>query len=399
MVSAFPRTGGGGAFGAAVATDVNSLAFPGIQHDGPCCQPVSGAKLVDTFGAPRSGGRRHEGIDIFADSGTPIHAISGGTVVQGFDGGNLGGVVVRIQGDDGRYYYYAHLKEGSVDHLQVGQRINAGEVIGQVGNTGNAATTPAHLHFQVRENGEWINPFEFIKDLPDTEEIVGGAAVPGAGQVVDPFAIDRGAPPSVADTDSDGLTDPFEQIFGTSVSDVDSDDDGLSDSYETATSHTDPLSIDTDRDGLTDATEIARGTDPGKGVIPDAARTAGFGGLSSVDSDSDGLSDAYEGKLGTNATAADSDADGLADALEVARGSNAMSVDSDNDGLTDGFENAAGTLEPVQGVPGAGTGAGAQIPGTGGLDDGVPGGGLPGGDPTDPLAGAGGGVPDSGTDY
>ena len=130
----------------------------------------------------RSGGRRHEGIDIFADEGTPIHAITGGTVVQGFDGGNLGGVVVRIQGDDGRYYYYAHLKEGSTDHLEVGQRINAGDVIGGVGNTGNAATTPAHLHFQVREDGEWINPFEFIKNLPDAEEILTGAGVPGASR-------------------------------------------------------------------------------------------------------------------------------------------------------------------------------------------------------------------------
>jgi hypothetical protein len=397
MVSAFPRTSGtGGAFGAAVATDVNSLAFPGIQHNGPCCQPVSDAKLVDTFGAPRSGGRRHEGIDIFADSGTPIHAISGGTVVQGFEGGNLGGVVVRIQGDDGRYYYYAHLKEGSVDHLEVGQRINAGEVIGQVGNTGNAATTPAHLHFQVREDGEWINPFKFIKDLPDVEDIVGGAA-PGPSQLADPFAIDRGAPPSVADTDSDGLTDPFEQMFGTSVTDVDSDDDGLSDSYETATSHTDPLSVDTDRDGLTDATELARGTDAGRGAIPEAARAAGFGGLSSLDSDSDGLSDAYEGKRGMNATSADSDADGVGDALEVARGTNPMSADSDNDGLTDGFENAAGTLEPVPSVPGSAAGGGTPIPGTGALgDDAVPGGGLPGGDPNDPLAGGGAG---GGTDY
>jgi hypothetical protein len=344
-------------------------------------QPVSGAKLVDTFGAPRSGGRSHEGIDIFADSGTPIHAITGGTIVQGFDGGNLGGVVVRIQGDDGRYYYYAHLKEGSVDHLRVGQRVDAGDVIGGVGNTGNARTTPAHLHFQVREDGEWINPFEFLKDLPDAESGVGGVL---PGQAADPFDIDRGAPPSVADTDHDGLTDPFEQLFGTDVNAVDSDSDGLSDAYETGTSHTDPLSIDTDRDGLTDATEVAQGTDAGTAAIPDAVRQAGFGGLATMDSDSDGLSDAFEGRIGTNAMAADSDGDGLGDAFEVARGTNAASVDTDADGLTDGFEAAAGTLTPAPaGIPGAGGQfAPGGIPGApgipgGGEDQLVPGGGPP----------------------
>jgi hypothetical protein len=360
-----------------VATDVSSTGFPGFAHDGPCCQPVSGAKLVDTFGAARSGGRTHEGIDIFADAGTPIHAIAGGTVVQGFDS-SLGGVVVRIQGDDGRYYYYAHLKEGSVDHLEVGERVNAGQVIGEVGRTGNAATTPAHLHFQVRENGDWINPFEFLQDLPTAEEVAGGAAVPAAG-LVDPFAIDRGAPPSVADTDSDGLTDPFEQIFGTDPNAADTDRDSLSDAYETATSHTDPLSVDTDRDGLTDSHEVAHGTDAGRGPIPDAAREAGFGGLATVDSDADGLSDAYEGKHGMDAMSADSDRDGLSDALETARGSNPLSLDTDADGLADGFEAAAGTLGPApQPVPGL-----AAVPGAPGAVPVAPGAPAPGDDPAD----------------
>ena len=358
-------------------------------------QPISDAKLTDTFGAPRSGGRRHEGVDIFADQGTPIHAVAGGTIVQGFDN-KLGGVVVRIQGDDGNYYYYAHLKAGSTDNLHVGQHVSTGEVIGQVGKTGDAATTPSHLHFQVRVDGEWVNPYEFIKDLPDVDEVAGGVGgVPGG---LDPFAIDRGAPPSVADTDHDGLTDPFEQIFGTSTTDIDTDHDGLSDSYETATSHTDPLSVDTDKDGLTDANEIAHGTDAGHAAIPDAARTAGFGGLSNVDTDSDGLSDAYEGQHGLNATSADTDSDGLNDALEVARGTNPLSADSDNDGLTDGFEHAAGTLTPTPSVPGAAAAGGTPIPGAGGFgDDQLPGGGLPGGpdDPTDPL---GGGLAD-GHDY
>ena len=81
---------------------------PGSGRRGGAGRPIQGAKLTDTFGAARSGGRKHEGIDIFAPEGTPIHAVAGGTIVQGFTNG-LGGNVVRIQGDDGRFYYYAHL--------------------------------------------------------------------------------------------------------------------------------------------------------------------------------------------------------------------------------------------------------------------------------------------------
>lgn len=332
-----------GQSGSAPPGGVQDLAFPGVPGGGPTCQPVSGATLTDTFGAARSGGRHHEGIDIFADEGTPIHAIASGTVVQGFSN-SLGGVVVRIQGDDGRYYYYAHLVPGSQSHLQVGQHVQAGQVIGGVGRSGDAATTPPHLHLQVRENGDWINPFGFLQGLPDIEDVAGG----GSFATGDAFAIDPGAPPSVADTDHDGLTDQFEAIFGTDPHAADTDSDGLSDAYETSTSHTDPLVGDTDTDGLGDAYEIAHGTDAGRVPVPAAARAAGFGGLETVDTDSDGLSDAYEARLNTDPLVADTDADGLADGYEVAHGSNPLLIDSDSDGLTDGFEAGAGTLTPDQ---------------------------------------------------
>src|SRR3954453_16490458 len=139
--------------------NVNSLSFAGFAGRGPVVRPLVGAKLTDTFGAARSGGRKHEGIDIFAPEGTPIHAVAGGTVVQGFTNG-LGGNVVRIQGDDGRFYYYAHLTPGSTDNLRVGQHVSAGEGSRRVGHTGDAASTPNHLHFQVRQNGQWLNPFD-----------------------------------------------------------------------------------------------------------------------------------------------------------------------------------------------------------------------------------------------
>lgn len=341
--------------------DVTSLSFDGVDHQGPTCQPISDAKLADTFGAPRSGGRKHLGVDIFKPEGTPIHAIAGGTVVQGFDN-SLGGKVVRIQGDDGRYYYYAHLKDHTMDHLKVGQHVNAGQVIGGVGHTGDAAGTPNHLHLQVRENGQWINPYEFLQGLPDIEDVVGTTPT---GLPADPFAIDPGAPPSVADSDHDGLTDLFEALFGTDPNQADTDHDGLSDAYETGVSHTDPLSADTDHDGISDAVEVARGSDAGLAAVPAAVRAQQFGGLATLDSDHDGLSDLYEQRIGTDPMKADSDMDGLSDADEVARGSNPLSMDSDNDGLTDPFEAAAGTLEPsaptgtsATGLPGPGQGAG-----------------------------------------
>lgn len=352
--------------------DVDSLDFPGVQGKGPICRPLSDAKLVDTYGAARSQGRSHEGIDIFAPSGTPVHAVASGTVVQGFSN-SLGGVVVRIQGDDGRFYYYAHLKSGSTSHLKVGEHVRAGEVIGGVGRTGNAAGTPNHLHFQVRENGEWINPYPFLKKLPRIEDVAGA----GPDLPADPFGIDPGAPPSVADSDHDGLTDEFEKIFGTSPTLADTDKDGLSDAYETSTSHTDPLRKDTDKDGLGDAYEVAHGTEPGQAEVPAAARAARFGGLATLDTDKDGLSDEFEARIGTDPLAADSDSDGLSDSFEVAHGVNPLLVDSDADGLTDGFEARAGTLTPVAGPDANPAGAG-------------PGGGLVGGpggdDPADPDA-------------
>jgi hypothetical protein len=330
--------------------DLNSLSFPGVDRTGPFARPIIGAKLTNTFGAPRSGGRHHEGEDIFAPEGTPIHAVAGGTVVQGFSN-SLGGNVVRIQGDDGRYYYYAHLKDDSFDHLQVGQHVNAGQVIGGVGHTGDAAGTPNHLHFQVRENGEWLNPHDFLEALPELPEALGTAAPAGFG--ADPFAIDAGSPPSVADADQDGLIDEFEALFGTDANLTDTDHDGLSDAYEASISHTDPLAADTDKDGLTDSFETAQGSDAGHAAIPDAVRAANFGGLANLDSDADGLSDAFEQGAGTDPLKADTDQDGLSDSNEAARGSNAASMDTDSDGLTDSFEAGQGTLddEPVAASP------------------------------------------------
>ena len=130
--------------------------------------PVAGVtadQLSDNFGAGRSGGRSHAGLDIFAPRGTPVVAAVGGTVHAGSfgDDGHAGGLRVWVEGDDGRAYYYAHLDSIGV---QPGQRVSAGTQLGTVGTSGNAEGTPPHLHFSVNsrvgsEEGD-INPFELL---------------------------------------------------------------------------------------------------------------------------------------------------------------------------------------------------------------------------------------------
>ena len=113
--------------------------------------PVEGVErraLRSSFGEPRSGRRKHEGIDIFARRGTPIVAASDGEVVRVGTTDRLGGNTVWVAGSGARLYYYAHL-----DHhrpgLSVGERVRAGTRLGFVGTTGNARGTPPHLHFGV----------------------------------------------------------------------------------------------------------------------------------------------------------------------------------------------------------------------------------------------------------
>lgn len=106
--------------------------------------------LANTHGAPRSGGRTHKGIDIFADEGTGVVAVTSGKVVKAGDSGGLGGLRVWVQGDDGMFHYYAHLS--AVD-VKAGDTVKAGRRLGAVGKTGNAQTTPPHLHYSVNPKG------------------------------------------------------------------------------------------------------------------------------------------------------------------------------------------------------------------------------------------------------
>lgn len=123
--------------------------------------PVAGkdARAVGSvFGDPRDGGSRsHRGIDIFAPLGTDAVAAAGGLVTRVGEN-RLGGNVVWMRSWDGLSFYYAHLDRQTVN---VGSTVEAGEPVGKVGNTGNARTTPPHLHFGVFDGGA-VDPYPFV---------------------------------------------------------------------------------------------------------------------------------------------------------------------------------------------------------------------------------------------
>jgi peptidoglycan LD-endopeptidase LytH len=127
-----------------------------IVHGAWVC-PVQGPmSFTDTYGSPRSGGRRHMGNDLFAPIGTPVVAVTDGSVF--FQGDPLGGNAAYVQGNDGNTYYYAHLD----DYVGGARSVRAGELIGHVGNTGDARSDPPQLHFEIRPgsaNARGIDPY------------------------------------------------------------------------------------------------------------------------------------------------------------------------------------------------------------------------------------------------
>jgi hypothetical protein len=126
--------------------------------------PVEGGRESDIgsrFGAPRDGGERsHHGIDIFKPRGTPVLAGAPG-YVRRVETTPRGGRVVWLRDDRGNSLYYAHLDR---QHVNEGMRVEAGDTVGFVGNTGNARTTPPHLHFGIYRRGEGpVDPWWFVR--------------------------------------------------------------------------------------------------------------------------------------------------------------------------------------------------------------------------------------------
>lgn len=127
--------------------------------------PVAGSRsyIKDKWGASRAGGlRKHKGIDIHARKGTPVVAICDGVIVEK-DHTTIGGKTLWLKGKHAWTAYYAHLDK---QYVKEGQRVRKGQVIGTVGNTGNARTTPPHLHFGVKQGKGWVNPLPLVKDSP-----------------------------------------------------------------------------------------------------------------------------------------------------------------------------------------------------------------------------------------
>ena len=124
--------------------------------------PVAGkgnTAIQSFWGNARDGGKRsHEGIDIFAKRGTPVIAAVDGRVSRTGNRG-LGGKQVWLrEGMFGNSLYYAHLDSIIAQH---GQQVKVGDTLGLIGNTGNAKTTPPHLHFGIYRGGA-INPLPFV---------------------------------------------------------------------------------------------------------------------------------------------------------------------------------------------------------------------------------------------
>lgn len=137
-------------------------APPSPSGGGTC--PVAGAvSFTDSWGAPRSGGRSHKGVDMIAARGVPIVAIYSGTVYR-LSNSALGGKSVYFNSDAGDMYYYAHLDD--FGDISPGQHVPAGGVLGYNGSTGNAPAHLPHLHFEYHPGGgAAVNPYPLVRGL------------------------------------------------------------------------------------------------------------------------------------------------------------------------------------------------------------------------------------------
>lgn len=183
---------------------INGFVFP----------VASEVEFIDSWGYPRMTGTPsahwHQGTDIFAPSGTPLIASENGMIAR-LGTGTLGGNKLWVVGESGTEYYYAHLS-AFAPGLSDGMRVTAGQLVGYVGDTGNARGTSPHLHFEIHPSGgDAVNPYPVLKAaygnrtvFRATAPVANPAAPTTAAPAVDPAA----APAPPADPATAPIADP-----------------------------------------------------------------------------------------------------------------------------------------------------------------------------------------------
>lgn len=136
---------------------------------------AGGAKFQNDFGAPRADTQHNQGIDLFAPLGTPVLAAHDGTLVQ-VGWSDIGGRQEWLKDAAGNLFYYGHLS-AYAPVATTGAAVHAGDVIGFLGDSGDAQGTPYHLHFEIHPAGKWaVPPFAYVSAWLDNSAPLGGVA-------------------------------------------------------------------------------------------------------------------------------------------------------------------------------------------------------------------------------
>lgn len=154
---------------------------PGQLAERNLLVPVEGIRreqLLDTFGDARGGGSRaHQALDIMAPRGTQVLAVEDGKIQKLFESKQGGLTIYQFDPSETYAYYYAHL-DRYADGLKEGQQVRKGQVLGEVGSTGNAGPDSPHLHFAIFRltpekkwwKGDPLNPFDVLRGQPPGRE-------------------------------------------------------------------------------------------------------------------------------------------------------------------------------------------------------------------------------------
>lgn len=158
------------------AADDLYLHFPQLDES---------TEFVNSWGAARSGGRGHRGTDLMGEKMTPVVAVLDG-VVETMREGARSGYYITIDHDDGISSWYMHLNNDTpgtddgrggdefafAEGLEVGDTVEVGQLIGYVGDSGNAEWTGSHTHFELHINGRAVNPYPYLRDAWDRWQLV-----------------------------------------------------------------------------------------------------------------------------------------------------------------------------------------------------------------------------------